>query len=163
QSSSDGTPFPKLLESKGVIPGIKVDTGAKPPALAEGETITDGPVGPRERPNESRELGPRFATSPATYSVSDTLPSEYCTCAHAQVLLPARAGGGARDRLPLGRPVRRGRDRAPERDERPRAAPGAALVLVRARVAGARAQGLGRQGRRGRPARLLPPREDELG
>ena len=42
QSSSDGTPFPKLLESKGVIPGIKVDQGAKPLALAEGETITEG-------------------------------------------------------------------------------------------------------------------------
>src|SRR5438046_6811207 len=37
QSSADGTPFPKLLESRGVIPGIKVDSGAKPLALAEGE------------------------------------------------------------------------------------------------------------------------------
>src|SRR6266481_4517199 len=42
QSSSDGTPFPKLLESKGIIPGIKVDIGAKPLALAPGETITEG-------------------------------------------------------------------------------------------------------------------------
>src|SRR5207244_3064057 len=39
QSGSDGTPFPKLLESKGVIPGIKVDKGAKPLALTDGETI----------------------------------------------------------------------------------------------------------------------------
>src|ERR671929_235468 len=38
QSALDGTPFPKLLESKGVIPGIKVDKGAKPLALADGET-----------------------------------------------------------------------------------------------------------------------------
>src|SRR5262245_41393178 len=42
QSASDGTPFPKLLESKGIIPGIKVDTGAKPLALTDGETITEG-------------------------------------------------------------------------------------------------------------------------
>src|SRR2546426_10056032 len=40
QSSADGTPFPKLLESKGIIPGIKVDEGAKPLALAPDETIT---------------------------------------------------------------------------------------------------------------------------
>src|SRR6476620_8137892 len=42
QNALDGTPFPKLLESKGVIPGIKVDQGAKPLALDEGETITEG-------------------------------------------------------------------------------------------------------------------------
>src|SRR5215211_8980754 len=40
QSGSDGTPFPKLLESRGIIPGIKVDKGAKPLANAEGETVT---------------------------------------------------------------------------------------------------------------------------
>jgi fructose-bisphosphate aldolase class I len=49
QSSADGTPFPALLESKGVIPGIKVDKGAKPLALAEGETITEGLDGLRDR------------------------------------------------------------------------------------------------------------------
>ena len=66
-------------------------------------------------------------------------------------------------RLPLRRPVRRGRDRAPQRDERARAASVAALVLVRPRAAGAGAQGVGRQAgeRRGRAARVLPPREDE--
>ena len=49
QNALDGTSFPKLLESKGVIPGIKVDQGAKPLALAEGETITEGLDGLRER------------------------------------------------------------------------------------------------------------------
>src|SRR5215210_338250 len=49
QSASDGTPFPKLLESRGIIPGIKVDKGAKPLALAEGETVTEGLDGLRER------------------------------------------------------------------------------------------------------------------
>ena len=67
--------------------------------------------------------------------------------ADAQVLCRTRAGGGPRDRLPVGRPVRRGRDRAAERDERARAAPVGALVLVRARAAGAGAQGLGRRSR----------------
>src|SRR5207253_9031277 len=42
QSASDGTPFPKLLAERGVIPGIKVDKGAKPLANAPGETITEG-------------------------------------------------------------------------------------------------------------------------
>src|SRR5207247_3026713 len=42
QSSADGTPFPKLLASKGVVPGIKVDQGAKPLAHAQGETVTEG-------------------------------------------------------------------------------------------------------------------------
>jgi fructose-bisphosphate aldolase class I len=59
QSTDDGTPFPKLLESKGIIPGIKVDTGAKPLALADGETITEGLDGLRARLEEYRELGAR--------------------------------------------------------------------------------------------------------
>src|SRR4029077_7795213 len=49
QSAGDGTPFPELLESKGIIPGIKVDEGAKPLALSEGETVTEGLDGLRER------------------------------------------------------------------------------------------------------------------
>ena len=61
QSAADGTPFPKLLESKGIVPGIKVDTGAKPLALGTEETITEGLDGLRERLSEYRELGARFA------------------------------------------------------------------------------------------------------
>src|SRR5437773_12060727 len=41
-SSSDGRPFPNLLASKGIIPGIKVDKGAKPMALTDGQTVTEG-------------------------------------------------------------------------------------------------------------------------
>src|SRR5436189_6191173 len=77
QSSADGTPFPKLLESKGVIPGIKVDLGAKPLALAEGETSTERLDGLRERLEEYYELGARFTKWRATYSVGDGIPSEY--------------------------------------------------------------------------------------
>jgi fructose-bisphosphate aldolase class I len=86
QSSADGTPFPKLLESKGVIPGIKVDQGAKPLALAEDETITEGLDGLRERLAEYRELGARFAKWRATYSIGEDVPSEYCVWTNAHAL-----------------------------------------------------------------------------
>src|SRR6478672_4325326 len=71
QSALDGTPFPKLLESKSVIPGIKVDEGAKPLALARDETITEGLDGLRARLEEYRSLGARFAKWRATYVVGD--------------------------------------------------------------------------------------------
>src|ERR671932_904157 len=79
QSSADGTPFPKLLEQRGIIPGIKVDKGAKPLALADGETVTEGLDGLRARLEEYRELGARFAKWRAVYTITDELPSEYCT------------------------------------------------------------------------------------
>jgi fructose-bisphosphate aldolase, class I len=86
QSAADGTPFPKLLESKGVIPGIKVDKGAKPLALTDGETITEGLDGLRDRLNEYRGLGARFAKWRATYSIGDGVPSEYCIWTNAHAL-----------------------------------------------------------------------------
>src|SRR6266487_3535622 len=86
QSASDGTPFPRLLESKGIIPGIKVDQGAKPLALAEGETITEGLDGLRARLEEYRELGARFAKWRATYSINAEQPSEYCVWTNAHAL-----------------------------------------------------------------------------
>jgi fructose-bisphosphate aldolase class I len=86
QSSADGTPFPKLLESKGIIPGIKVDKGAKPLANSEGETITEGLDGLRERLDDDRGLGARFAKWRATYSITDHLPSDYCIWTNAHAL-----------------------------------------------------------------------------
>jgi fructose-bisphosphate aldolase class I len=86
QSALDGTPFPKLLESKGIIPGIKVDLGAKPLALAEGETVTEGLDGLRERLAEYYTLGARFAKWRATYSITDELPSQYCIWTNAHAL-----------------------------------------------------------------------------
>jgi fructose-bisphosphate aldolase, class I len=86
QSASDGTPFPKLLADRGIIPGIKVDTGAMPlAAAAEGETVTEGLDGLRERLAEYRELGARFAKWRATYIITDDLPSQlaYNVQAHA--------------------------------------------------------------------------------
>ncbi len=86
QSAADGTPFPQLLESNGVIPGIKVDKGTKQLALADGETVTEGLDGLRERFEEYRGLGARFAKWRATYSVGNGRPSEYCTWVNAHAL-----------------------------------------------------------------------------
>jgi fructose-bisphosphate aldolase class I len=86
QSGVDGTPFPKLLESKGIIPGIKVDKGAKPLANSEDETITEGLDGLRERLEDYRGLGARFAKWRATYSITDHLPSDYCIWTNAHAL-----------------------------------------------------------------------------
>src|SRR5437763_3272940 len=86
QSASDGTPFPKLLADRGIIPGIKVDLGAKPLALAEGETVTEGLDGLRERFAEYRGLGARFAKWRAVISIGDHIPSEYAVWVNAHAL-----------------------------------------------------------------------------
>ncbi len=86
QASADGTPFPELLEGKGIIPGIKVDKGAKPLAGATGETITEGLDGLRERFEEYRALGARFAKWRAVYSIGDGRPSAYAVWTNAHAL-----------------------------------------------------------------------------
>ena len=86
QKASDGTPFSRLLQSKGIIPGIKVDTGAKPLAHAEGETVTEGLDGLRERLAEYHELGARFAKWRAVISIGEEIPSEYCIWVNAHAL-----------------------------------------------------------------------------
>src|SRR5256714_1934515 len=86
QSSADGTPFPELLEKGGMVPGIKVDKGAKPLALAEGETVTEGLDGLRERLAEYRELGARFAKWRAVITIGKDIPSEYCIWTNAHAL-----------------------------------------------------------------------------
>jgi len=86
QSASDGTPFPRLLESKGIVPGIKVDEGAKPLALAEGETVTEGLDGLRERLAEYHQLGARFAKWRAVITIDKNIPSEYCIWTNAHAL-----------------------------------------------------------------------------
>jgi fructose-bisphosphate aldolase class I len=85
QSSADGTPFPELLSGRGMIPGIKVDTGAKDLAGAPGEKVTEGLDGLRERLEEYRGLGARFAKWRAVITIGDGIPTDYClqTNAHA--------------------------------------------------------------------------------
>ena len=87
QSSLAGQPFPQLLASKGVIPGIKVDQGAKP--LAGGgpeETVTEGLDGLRERLAKYREAGARFAKWRAVITIGDGIPTDYCIHVNAHAL-----------------------------------------------------------------------------
>jgi fructose-bisphosphate aldolase class I len=86
QSALDGTPFPKLLEAQGVIPGIKVDRGAKDLANAPGEKITEGLDGLRERLAEYVHLGARFTKWRAVITIGDGIPSEYCLWTNAHAL-----------------------------------------------------------------------------
>jgi fructose-bisphosphate aldolase class I len=86
QSSADGTPFPKLLEQQGIIPGIKVDKGAKDLANAPGEKITEGLDGLRDRLAEYRELGARFTKWRAVITIGKGIPSEYCVWTNAHAL-----------------------------------------------------------------------------
>ena len=86
QKASDGTPFPRLLESRGILPGIKVDKGTKALAGAPDEKITEGLDGLRERLAEYRELGARFAKWRAVFYVSDALPSSGCVATNAHAL-----------------------------------------------------------------------------
>jgi len=86
QSALDGTPFPKLLESQDVIPGIKVDKGAKELAHARGETITEGLDGLRERLAEYVSLGARFTKWRAVITIGAGIPSEYCLWTNAHAL-----------------------------------------------------------------------------
>ncbi len=86
QKSADGTPFPRLLAKKGVIPGIKVDKGAKELANAAGETITEGLDGLRERLAKYKEAGARFAKWRAVITIGQGLPSDYCIQANAHAL-----------------------------------------------------------------------------
>ena len=86
QKAKDGTPFPDVLTRLGIIPGIKVDTGAKPMALFAGETITEGLDGLRERFIEYYKLGARFAKWRAVIDIGDGIPSRGAIVANAQAL-----------------------------------------------------------------------------
>jgi len=86
QASHDGTPFPAQLVAAGMIPGIKVDTGAKPLAGYPGETVTEGLDGLRERLGEYRELGARFAKWRATIFCGEDLPTAWAIRANAHAM-----------------------------------------------------------------------------
>lgn len=86
QKTQDGVPFPDLLTKLGIIPGIKVDTGAKPLALFPGETITEGLDGLRERFVEYYKLGARFAKWRAVIDIGNGIPTRGAIEANAQAL-----------------------------------------------------------------------------
>jgi fructose-bisphosphate aldolase class I len=86
QKTKDGVPFPEYLTRNGIIPGIKVDTGAKPLTGFPGETITEGLDGLRERLAEYRRLGARFAKWRAVIDIGDGIPTRTCIEANAEAL-----------------------------------------------------------------------------
>ena len=83
---SDGTPFPQYLKKLGVIPGIKVDKGAKELASHSGEKITEGLDGLRERLSEYYKLGARFAKWRSVITIGDGIPTEACIHVNAHAL-----------------------------------------------------------------------------
>ena len=86
QSAADGTPIPQLIKNLGGFPGIKVDTGAKPLALADNETITEGLDGLRERLADYGKLGAQFAKWRAVITIGDGRPSRNAIGANAHAL-----------------------------------------------------------------------------
>ena len=86
QSADDGRSFVDVLAAAGSIPGIKVDTGAKPLAGFPGETVTEGLDGLRERMAEYRELGARFAKWRAPMAVGGGLPTDFAILANMHAM-----------------------------------------------------------------------------
>jgi fructose-bisphosphate aldolase class I len=86
QKTKDGVPFPAYLAQRDMIPGIKVDTGAKPLAAFPGETITEGLDGLRERLAEYHKLGARFAKWRGVIDIGSGIPTGYSIDANAEGL-----------------------------------------------------------------------------
>jgi fructose-bisphosphate aldolase class I len=86
QKTKDGTPIIKVITDAGIIPGIKVDMGAKDMADHPGEKITEGLDGLRDRLAEYYQMGIRFAKWRAVITVGDGIPSRGCMEANAQAL-----------------------------------------------------------------------------
>jgi fructose-bisphosphate aldolase class I len=95
QKTKDGIPFPTYLAKAGMIPGIKVDLGAKALPGFPGETITEGLDGLRERFAEYHKLGARFAKWRAVINIDSTIPTRYAIDANAECL--ARYAGLAQE------------------------------------------------------------------
>ena len=86
QRGADGTPIVDILQEQDVIPGIKVDRSTSPLANTEGELITDGLDGLRDRLAEYYEIGARFTKWRAVITIGDSIPSQYCIDANAHLL-----------------------------------------------------------------------------
>src|SRR6185436_14770843 len=86
QRADDGEPLPQLAARQGIVPGIKVDTGKIPLALAPGDEITQGLDGLAQRLAGYKQQGARFAKWRAVFNVSEALPSVAAVRANAHAL-----------------------------------------------------------------------------
>jgi fructose-bisphosphate aldolase class I len=104
QKTRDGVGFAAYLEKNGIVPGIKVDTGAKPLAQFPGETITEGLDGLRERLIEYRKFGARFAKWRAVIDIGAGIPSAFAIKANAHALARYAALCQEQDIVPIVEP-----------------------------------------------------------
>ncbi len=104
QKTRDGRTFVKALEQQGIIPGIKVDNGAKTMANFPGEKVTEGLDGLRERLAEYRQLGARFAKWRAVIAIGDGIPTDTCIASNAELLARYAALSQEADLVPIVEP-----------------------------------------------------------
>ena len=104
QKAENGTPLAKLLEGRGIVPGIKVDKGAKPLAGAPGEAVTEGLDSLRDRLKEYYDLGARFTKWRAVINIGKGLPSSYAIHANAHALARFAALSQENDLVPIVEP-----------------------------------------------------------
>src|SRR5881275_3408423 len=104
QKTRDGRTFVEALEEQGIIPGIKVDKGAKPMANFLGEKVTEGLDGLRERLAEYRQLGARFAKWRAVIGIGENIPTRQCVETNAELLARYAALCQETDLVPIVEP-----------------------------------------------------------
>src|SRR6185369_570000 len=104
QKTRDGRTFVAALEEQGIIPGIKVDKGAKPMANFAGEKITEGLDGLRDRLAEYQQLGARFAKWRAVIAIGDKIPTRRCIETNAELLARYAALSQEADLVPVVEP-----------------------------------------------------------
>jgi fructose-bisphosphate aldolase class I len=104
QKTRDGRSFVEALEQQAIIPGIKVDKGAKPMANFPGEKVTEGLDGLRERLAEYRKLGARFAKWRAVIGIGDKIPTRRCIETNAELLARYAAFSQEADLVPIVEP-----------------------------------------------------------
>ncbi len=104
QKTRDGRSFVEVLEQQGIVPGIKVDKGAKAMANLPGEKITEGLDGLRERLTEYRKLGARFAKWRAVITIGDGIPTRTCIDSNAEALARYAALCQEADLVPIVEP-----------------------------------------------------------
>jgi fructose-bisphosphate aldolase class I len=104
QQSSTGNPFADVLTQRGMIPGIKVDSGAKSLAGSPDETITEGLDGLRDRLRDYANIGARFAKWRAVIRIHDGLPTSGCVLANAHALARYAALCQEQDVVPIVEP-----------------------------------------------------------